>query len=123
MKATTLLSIVLLIITPSCVLIPPPKNEHKHLKGKVVRLKVPGSLYESNSITTFKKEPYVIEWAHQFPHIKSIYLPAGTEMHVDRFRHLRIPTFDGWYAAGRVYVNGKEYRCANGLHHSYLELK
>ena len=123
MKRTCLLFIALLVIMPSCVLIPPPKNEYKHLKGKVVRLKVPGSIYESNSMITFMKEPYVIQGVDQFPDYESIYLPAGTEMHVDRLKHLRVPTFDGWYASGRVYVNGNEYHCAYGLHHSYLELK
>jgi hypothetical protein len=115
---------LVLFAVPSCVLVPKPKNEYAHLKGKVVRLKHDGSLYKSDSTITHASDPYVIAGANQFPDLKSIYIPAGTEMHIDEMKHLRVPSIaDYWYASGRVYIRGKVYHCAFDQHHSYLELK
>jgi len=112
---------IFFVIT-SCIIFPKPQNKYKYLEGQTVRIKYDGSMYESDSSITSCREPYIIKGPHQFPDIKSIYVPAGTEMHVDKMKHVRTIEADNWYAVGKLYINGKIYNCAYGLHHSYLEL-
>lgn len=113
---------VLGIAAQSCALIPKPKNEIKHMEGKVVRLKYDSSLYKSDSTITDTKEPYVVAGPHQFGIYSSRFLPAGTKMFIDKTKHVRTLTGDGWYPTGRVYIKNKRFDCAYDGHITQLEI-
>ena len=99
-----------------------PKNEYKYLEGKVVRLKENCCLYKSDIMISHSKEAYVIKFPNEFGGRVIQYLPKGSKMHIDKMKHLRSLQSDRWYPTGRIYIDGRVYNCAYGMHMSYLEL-
>jgi hypothetical protein len=99
----------LIFALPSCILIPPPKNEYKRFEGKEAILKEDQSLYESNPgfIIGDTDEPYVIANPNRYGSIRSWPLRAGTKVFFEDFKHIRTLTFDGWVALGHVEAGGK----------------
>lgn len=96
----------LVFALPSCILIPPPKNEYKRFEGKEAILKEDHSLYENTNLG-YTDVPYVIARANRYGGERSWPLRAGSTVFIEDIKHIRTLPFDGWVALGHVEVGGK----------------
>jgi hypothetical protein len=105
------------------MLFPKPENKYKHFERVIVKIKRDCSMYESDSVITHTREPYVILGLNQYTDRYSKFIPAETEMYIDKMKRVRTIDSDYWYAAGRICINGRMYDVGYDLHHSYLEFR